>query len=125
MAPHILLIDDERAFAEVLAELLAEEGYVTRRVATGEQALELLAMSPSLPGAIICDLMLPGMDGQAVAREVRQRYPAVRLPIVLMSAGTDPRLHLRDVTFLAKPLDIGKLLDVLESLVGVPHALAR
>lgn len=115
VSARVLIVDDERAFAEIIAELLGDEGYCVDRVADGVAALACLADEYD---AIVCDVMLPGMRGDELALEIRGRYPTRRLPIVLLSAGGNPQVDLRDVWFMAKPLDIADLLALLKGVFG-------
>src|SRR5215475_1973252 len=102
---RILIVEDEPAFADVLVELLIDEGYSVRLVRDGVTALNVLAFQTRLPDLIMCDVMLPMLRGDRVAAEVRRRFPRQRLPIVLMSASADPRVELRDVEFMGKPFE--------------------
>jgi CheY-like chemotaxis protein len=113
MQRHVLLVDDERAFAEVVAELLLEEGYRVELAHDGAHALHLITTSARVPDLLVCDVMLPGLSGKQVAVEVRRRFPAQRLPIVLLSASADPQIELPDVWFLPKPVDFAELLRLV------------
>jgi CheY-like chemotaxis protein len=117
MARRILIVEDERAFADVISELLSEEGYTVVRARETATALNMLASRQVAPEAIICDVMLPGMRGDHFAAEVRRRYPGRRLPIVLLSASTKPRVHLRDVWFMSKPIEIRELLALVGRVI--------
>src|SRR5215831_6605271 len=108
MAPtrgRILIVEDEPAFAEVLSELLIDEGYTVRHVRDGVTALNVIACQQPPPDLMMCDVMLPVLRGDRVAAEVRRRFARLRLPIVLMSASADPRVQLRDVEFVPKPFE--------------------
>jgi two-component system sensor histidine kinase ChiS len=117
MRRRILIVEDEPAFAEVLTELLIDEGYSVLHVRDGITAVNVLAAGPQRPDLIVCDVMLPGLRGDRVAAEVRERFPHARLPILLMSASADPRVELRDVTFMPKPFDSADLLDCIDSML--------
>jgi CheY-like chemotaxis protein len=119
MRPRILIVEDEPAFAEVLSELLVEEGYSVLHVRDGITAVNILAADRQRPDLIVCDVMLPGLRGDRLAAEVRKRFPRARLPILLMSASADPRLELRDVLFMPKPFDSADLLDCIDSMLQV------
>ena len=125
MRPRALIVDDEKAFADILAELLEDEGYVVLRARDGVSAIQLLAASGSSIDLMLCDVMLPGMRGDQVAAEVRRLFPGRRLPIILLSASADPRITLRDVWFLCKPLEISQLMSLLEDLVPRGQSAAR
>lgn len=80
----ILLVDDDPNALELLGEALRSAGYETQAVRSGKRALEVLANK--VVGAILLDLLMPGMDGFQVIRHVRQE-PAFRaLPILVMTA---------------------------------------
>ncbi len=111
MARHILIVEDEPAFAEVLSELLVDEGYSVVKVRDGVTALKMLAGPARRPDMLICDVMLPGLRGDRLAAEIRKRFPRRRLPVLLMSASADPRVGLPDVEFMAKPFETGELLS--------------
>ena len=79
----ILLVDDDPKALELLEEALRSAGYETQAVCTGARALEVLANK--VVGAILLDLLMPGMDGFQVIRHVREQ-PALReLPILVMT----------------------------------------
>jgi CheY-like chemotaxis protein len=115
--PRVLIVDDERAFADVVAELLEEEGYHVIRAYDGITAIQMLSPVRIAPDVILCDVMLPGLSGDRLAAEVRRLFPKRRLPVVLLSASADPHVHLRDVWFLAKPFDLPDLLQLLDGVV--------
>jgi CheY-like chemotaxis protein len=70
MSRRILIIDDERAFADVLAELLAEEGYTVVRAHDGITALNMLGAERLSPDLGVSDVMLPGLKGDRVVDEL-------------------------------------------------------
>jgi len=80
----ILLVDDDPRALDLLQEALRSAGYEVQSVRSGARALEVLANK--VVGAILLDLLMPGMDGFQVIRHVRQE-PALRdLPILVMTA---------------------------------------
>src|SRR5947209_6655283 len=111
---RVLVVDDEREFAEVLTELLRDDGHTVQIAFNGRQALALIASAPAPPDLVLCDVMLPGLSGEALVADLRQRFPWHYLPVVLMSASADPRVPLRDVWFLSKPIDFGELLGLVD-----------
>jgi two-component system, cell cycle response regulator DivK len=117
MRPRILIVDDDKTFADVLAELLEDEGYAAIHACDGSSAVQMLSSAPTAADIILCDVKGPGLSGVRFAAEVRRLFPQQRLPIVLMSAGADPDVKLRDVCFLRRPLDFGELLHGLSQLV--------
>jgi DNA-binding response OmpR family regulator len=117
MRARVLVVDDEKAYADVLAEFLADEGFSVSRAYDGLTALQMLQSTQFSPDAVICDVMLPGLRGDRLASEVRRLIPHRKLPIILMSASDDPRVNLRDVSFLNKPVDCGVLVDRLDQVI--------
>jgi len=79
----ILLVDDDPKALELLEEGLRSAGYETQGVRSGARALELLANK--VVGAILLDLLMPGMDGFEVIRHVRQEAALKDLPILVMT----------------------------------------
>ncbi|WP_257458528.1 response regulator [Archangium lipolyticum] len=114
---HVLIVDDEPDIANVLAELLGEEGFDVRVVHDGRQALA--AMAEKKPDLLITDLMMPRMDGHTLIREVRGSEALRDLPILVMSAGTlDRSLVTPKTRFLPKPFEFDRMLEVITHLVG-------
>lgn len=68
---RVLVVEDEQSVAEALAFLLRVEGFVVEGATTGPLALRLFEQF--VPDLVLLDLMLPGLDGLAVARGLRQR----------------------------------------------------
>ena len=77
---RVLLVEDEDAIAQPLAEGLRREGYDVERVATGQDALEGDRQEPDV---VLLDVALPDIDGFAVCRELRARS---RVPIIMVTA---------------------------------------
>jgi PAS domain S-box-containing protein len=82
----ILLVDDDAKALELLQETLRSAGYETQGVSSGARALEVLANK--VVGAILLDLLMPGMDGFQVIRHVRGEPALKELPILVMTGKT-------------------------------------
>jgi PAS domain S-box-containing protein len=80
----ILLVDDDPKNLELVEETLRAAGYETQSVQSGARALEVL--SSKLVGAVLLDLLMPGMDGFQVISHVRQEPTLKELPILVMTA---------------------------------------
>ncbi|HSS99776.1 MAG TPA: response regulator, partial [Terriglobales bacterium] len=80
----ILLVDDDSKTLELLEETLRAAGYETQSVQSGVRALEVL--SSKMVGAVLLDLLMPGMDGFQVIRHIRQKEEMRKLPIFVMTA---------------------------------------
>ena len=79
--PRILVCDDEPQIVRALKVILRDAGFEAVAAATGEEALDLVAVRP--PQAAILDLMLPDLDGVEVTRRIREWS---EMPIVVLSA---------------------------------------
>jgi two-component system phosphate regulon response regulator PhoB len=86
VVPHetILIVEDEKDIAELLAYNLKKEGFRTRIAETGEKGLALVSASP--PNLILLDLMLPGVDGREVCRRLKAAETTRSIPIVMLTA---------------------------------------
>jgi len=80
----ILVIDDEKPFCEVVAEILTNFGYCVEKAFSATQALQLLdEVDPAL---IILDIMMPDIDGLTLVRKLRLEPRFANLPIIVSSA---------------------------------------
>ena len=86
----IMIVDDDSNIAELISLYLTKECFDTRIVGDGEAALR--SFDSFAPNLILLDLMLPGMDGYQVCREIRQRS---NVPIIMLSARGEEydRIH--------------------------------
>ena len=86
---RILVVDDEEDILELVRFNLAREGFVVTGVLNGEDALAVLPAGGY--NLVVLDLMLPGMDGFAVAGKIRQDPTLSALPIIMLTARTQER----------------------------------
>lgn len=109
--PAILIVDDDQSIAELMAELLNDEGY---RVAIAADGASAVAMARrALPALVFTDSMMPGMGGSELIRELR-RHPKTRsIPVVLMSSVYPGDRQSLGVPFLAKPFGIDEVLELV------------
>ncbi len=115
-AKHLLLVDDEAALREAIAERLADHGFIVEQAASGEQALARLADFAF--DIIVTDLRLPGVDGRAVLEAALERYPDI-IAIIITGFGTvkDAVNAIKQgaADFITKPFQFDALLHVLGS----------
>jgi two-component system, OmpR family, response regulator BaeR len=81
---HVLVVEDDAKIAQLLLDYLQQQGFAASVIANGQLALQQIKAAP--PALVILDLMLPGMDGIAVCRAVRQFS---QLPILMLTARVD------------------------------------
>ena len=120
--PHrILIADDEPNHRRCLSISLRLEGYDVVEAGDGQQALEALAEGPI--DVLVCDLMMPRIDGLELARRMRFAYPNTK--IILMSAYHLTRAQLEraqvgEIRFLPKPYEFRQLEQHLAACLGTP-----
>jgi DNA-binding NtrC family response regulator len=107
MTPTILVVDDEIRLADVLTAALEDLGY--RAIAADNAATALTLLEQEEIALVLTDLRLPGMDGRALMREVRRRWPEI--PVVMITAFAAVRDAVELVKegafdYIAKPFEI-------------------
>jgi two-component system cell cycle sensor histidine kinase/response regulator CckA len=118
----ILLVDDEAPVRRLAAKALTREGWQVIPATSAEDALETITRAPPGPelACVISDVVMPGMDGPALVRRLRQKWPG--LPAILMSgyadAGLRQSLQAADIFFLAKPFGMNELTRAAATLVS-------
>ena len=116
---RILIVDDEKGQRRSLAIALKYEGFDVTEAASSEEAIELLAASSRFDAALV-DVVMPGMNGLELAREVHSSHP--RIKIVLISAYHLSRRQLMlsrtgAVAFLPKPYRMNSLISFLRERI--------
>src|SRR5512145_673367 len=113
---HLLLVDDESALRQAVAEQLTDRGYQVAQASSGEEAVGRLAEFAF--DVIVTDLRLPGIDGAAVVEAAVERYPDI-VAIVVTGYGTVKHaveaIKRGASDFVSKPFHIDELLHALES----------
>jgi len=113
---HLLIVEDEAALREVVAERLADQGYDVVQAANGEEAIDRLAEFAF--DIVVTDLRLPGIDGGKVLEAAVTRYPDI-IGIVVTGYGTvkDAVAAIKRgaTDFVTKPFQFDELLHVLDS----------
>ena len=113
----ILVVDDDEAIREAVADLLRGEGYRAETAADGPAGLE--AAQRLSPALVLLDMRLPRLDGWALAGALRARAP--RVPILAMTAAPDARRWAAEIGadgWIAKPFDVDELFETIERLLG-------
>jgi DNA-binding response OmpR family regulator len=87
LARKILVVDDEAVLVETIAYNLEQAGYRVVTASDGNSALE--AARSECPDLILLDIMLPGMDGLEVCRQLRRESSTATTPIVMLTAKSD------------------------------------
>jgi two-component system, cell cycle sensor histidine kinase and response regulator CckA len=117
----ILVVEDETALANAVADSLRDAGYLVDRAADGEEALDRIRQQAF--DLVICDLKMPRVDGRTFHRTLSAVAPGLARRVIFVTgdvAGTDadPFLNESGCRWLAKPFRLGELLRaVREGLV--------
>src|SRR5690349_1100572 len=115
---RVLVVDDEQGIQELLQHLLEEEGYEVETAGDGRDGLARLARSPF--DLVLCDMMMPFMNGLQFCRAVQQSEADFRhVPLVMMSAAGPPapEAGCHYAAFVTKPFNLNRLFDVLARLI--------
>ena len=114
---RILIVDDDPSISELIALYLNKERYDTRCVEDGEEALRVFASYK--PDLVLLDLMLPGMDGYQVCREIRSKSDT---PVIMLSAKGEVfdkvlGLELGADDYMIKPFDSKELVARVKAVL--------
>jgi two-component system, LuxR family, response regulator FixJ len=124
----ILIVDDDANYRALVASILSRVGYGTREASSGEEALS--SVRRERPSCVLLDVLLPGVTGYAVCRELRDEYGEA-LPIIFVTGErTDPGdrvagLLLGADDYVLKPFDSDELLARLRRLLVRSELAAR
>jgi CheY-like chemotaxis protein len=81
---HVLVVDDDPLILEVLQTVLDLEEFRVTTASDGESALD--AIAAERPDVVVCDVMMPGLDGLEVCRRIKDDPSTADLPVVLLTA---------------------------------------
>jgi DNA-binding response OmpR family regulator len=129
----ILVVDDEATIRDVVRRYLERDGFQVREAADGFAALDALADAEALPDLIVLDLMLPGIDGLSLTRQIRTARPAQRgaaserearhrIPIIMLTARGETSDRIRGLDlgaddYLAKPFSPQELVSRIRAVL--------
>lgn len=118
---HIIVIDDEHSFCDVVAEILRSFGYEVETAYNVEEAIPILERTEIT--LIILDVMMPGIDGLTFIRHLRTRPRYVEVPIIIssakfMSSDDSTALEAGADYYLPKPFSSGDLKQAIETVLA-------
>src|SRR3954452_7533007 len=118
---RVLVVDDQPPNVQLLEAILAPRGYDVRTASSGEEALT--ALDADDMDLVLLDIVMPGMDGYEVCREIRERPGTAYLPVVMVTASGDEQkvkaLEAGADDFLTKPINQNELLARVASLARI------
>lgn len=125
-ASEILVVDDDASVLELISEALGVRGHRVRRASSGAMALDLMRERPA--SLVLTDLAMPGMNGIALSRSIRARWPTTS--VVLMTGADIDRHDVEgedapiDLT-IGKPFELNELFTVVEALLAATGSEGR
>lgn len=124
MGPRILVVDDEEALVDLVQNYLEHEQYEVLSAGDGRAALELARTAQ--PDLVVLDLMLPGLDGLEVCRQLRQFSDAY---VLMLTARTEELDKILGLTvgaddYLTKPFSPRELVARIKALLRRPRQVA-
>jgi class 3 adenylate cyclase/CheY-like chemotaxis protein len=118
---RVLVVDDQPPNIRLLEAILVPRGYDVTPASSGEEALAVLDQSDV--DLVLCDIVMPGMDGYQVCRAIRERPATAYLPVVMVTASGDEQkikaLEAGADDFLTKPVNQSELLARVASLARI------
>lgn len=118
MEDYILIVEDDGDISQMLKELLEQNGYRTAQAFSGTEAV--LYIDRECPRALILDLMLPGMNGEALLERIKKEHPETAVIISSAKEGARTRIDLLRAgadDYITKPFDTEELLARLEAVL--------
>ena len=118
-AKKIIIIDDDVSSSTELKEFLQGKGYEVVHESDGSKALS--AIQEVKPDLILLDIIMPGIDGFTIAKQIRYDEQAKGIPIIVFSAqeGMKELFAIEGINdYLVKPIDKEKLLETILKKLG-------
>lgn len=114
---RLLIVDDQTGIRLLLDEVFRREGFETRLAANGMEALQ--AMKEEVPGCVLLDMKMPGIDGIEVLKRLKSEWPEV--PVIMMTAYgeielTEDALKIGAKKYFTKPFDIYEVRDAVNAM---------
>ena len=121
----ILIVDDDSSIVEVLKIILEEQGYETFNISEGAYVSEVVGEEK--PDLILLDMMLPGISGVNVCKQLKTNPLTLDIPIILFSASTDIDTVWKESgadDYVAKPFDIDNLMGKILKILDKPNYIS-
>ena len=113
----LLVVDDERAVTDLLSQFFLDHGYRVVAAGSGDEAVAILDREPI--DLVVLDLHMPGLPGEEVLRHAKTQSPQTKVVVVSGYLEREPGVRTIGCDgFLTKPLVIGKLVKLVDSLLA-------
>lgn len=125
---HILLIEDNKEVRENTAEILELAGYTVSTAVDGKKGVE--QVNKSKPDLIICDIMMPSLDGYGVLHLLSKNVETVNIPFIFLTAKTERSeirkgMEMGADDYITKPFDKIELLNAVESRLKKAESIKK
>jgi CheY-like chemotaxis protein len=112
----VLIIEDNYEIRENITEILELEGYKVTVANDGGSGLQIAIKH--LPGIILCDIMMPILNGYEVLRLLKENPTTANIPFIFISASTEKKdiqfgIDLGAIAYIRKPFELEELLDAV------------
>ncbi len=119
---HIVVVEDNADLRLIVAHILKGAGHSVTEASDGSEILEILAKQPA--DLVLTDIVMPNQEGIQTIVQIRRHYPNLKI-IGMSSGGSEGDGHYLEMArefgahaTLAKPFSKGKLLEVVDALIG-------
>jgi len=121
MAQTILVVDDEPEIVGILKFRIKSWGYEALSAASGREALKLA--DEEKPNLILLDVMMPGMSGFDVLKELKNKESTKSIPVIMITVAAakheiDEGIKLGAAYYLSKPYDAQELITRIKEVIG-------
>jgi signal transduction histidine kinase len=125
---RVLIVDDERMNRDLLELVLAPEGFPLETAASGEGALAMIQRQP--PDLVLLDVLMPGMNGYEVTKEIKRNVATLDIPVIMITALDDRQARMLGLSagaedFLSKPVDPAEVRVRVRNLLRLRSAIAE
>ncbi len=118
--PFIVCVDDEETNLEILEMHLSKEGYECKTIAYSEIGLEFIRSNYARIDTVILDIMMPGLDGIQLLKELKSDPRTARIPVIMQTAMTSEQKTVEGIEagayyYITKPYSHSVLLSIVKS----------
>jgi DNA-binding response OmpR family regulator len=119
---HVLVLEDEPAVQTLIYKQLTAHGF---EVSVASDGLDgLMKLEQHRPHLIICDVMMPNLDGMEFVKAIKQHENTQKIPVIFLTAKTDPRSMIDGINvgarfYVTKPFQLDDLLTKVGRALGV------